>query len=111
MTKELEYPEHLIAEQNWKAKRTVKAFSRSAWSTREISVSGYVLDPKCIGVPPNTTRQTSAAIESVGASYGRKLAYVRSWNVPSLDTTQDSFFFVQLPHSTYCPLQCFANVP
>src|SRR5215469_15871708 len=30
--------------------------------------------------------------------------------MPGLDATQDAFFLVQLPHSAYGPLQCFANV-
>ena len=54
VTKELEYPEHFIGEQNWKTKRTVQSFFRSDRSTREIRVSGYVLNPKRIDFLPNT---------------------------------------------------------
>src|SRR5215469_2699646 len=71
MTKELEHPEHLTAEQNWKAEGTMQAFSQSDRSTREIGVSSYILDPKRIGVLPNTAGETSAAIEGAGVSDGR----------------------------------------
>src|SRR5262249_2982349 len=106
---EFDDAQDVTVQHDGKAKGAVYSSVGGVLGTWEVSVFGYIDDPRRLGSYPHSTRQTDPWGKDSLASLLFKLGRFGARPVPRLYTAQYTHLLVHPPNGTHFPTQVFAN--